>query len=101
MSYATIAAAAEDVGFQKRCKVALWKPAQDILNEDPETPEHQARADWANRVFTGRLNITPEQLAMQILRNTTIAAMQDPAAADDAAIEYQTGQVLGDIMKIG
>lgn len=96
MSYADIYAAANDGPFQGRCQVAMWKAAQDISAEAPGTPE---RMDWATRILQDRANITPRQLAMQVLRNPTIAAA--PASASDGDIQFQVNSVLPALLAIG
>lgn len=99
MSYTDIYTAANDAAFQGRCQVAMWKAAQDIASEAPGTEGHQARKDWATRVLQDRANITPRQLAMQVLRNPVIAAA--PAAAGDDALQYQVNTVVADLIAIG
>jgi hypothetical protein len=99
MSYADIYAAANDPAFQGRCQVAIWKAAQDIANEDPATEGHAARMDWVTRVLQDRPNITPRQLAVQVLRNPVIAG--DPEGVDDGAIQYQVNTILADLIAIG
>lgn len=99
MSYLTIHSAANDADFQARCRVATWKAAQDIAGEDPATPNHQMRIDWSTRILQGRANISGLQLAMQVLRNSVVAA--DPAVAADDAIQFQVNSVLGAIIAIG
>lgn len=99
MSYSQIYAAANDAEFQGRCQVALWKAAQDISSESPDVENRQARLDWSTRVLRDGANITPRQLAMQVLRNPVISA--DPVAADDGAIQYQVNVVVLDLMAIG
>ena len=101
MTFLTLANAAKDADFQARCKVALWGPAQDILNESDQTQNHAARMDWAQKVFSGRLSIAPEQIATQVLRNSTIAALPNPTTASDGDIAFQVSVVLSDIIKIG
>lgn len=99
MSYTDIFNAANDPGFQGRCRVATWRTAQDIANEAPETENHQSRKDWAMRVLADRTNITDRQLAMQVLRNSVIAAA--PANAPDSDIQYQVNTVLDALIAIG
>ena len=99
MAYSDIFAAANDVTFQGRCLVATWKAAQDILTEAANTPNHQARIDWATRVLQDHANITPRQLAMQVLRNATIAA--NPSASTDSDLQFQVNSVLADLISIG
>lgn len=99
MSYATIYAAANDPLFQGRCQVAMWKAAQDITAEPPATLDHAGRMDWCNRVLQDRTNITPRQLAVQVLRNPSIAA--DPENAADADIQFQLNSIIADLLAVG
>lgn len=99
MSYSDIYAAANDAAFQGRCLVAMWKAAQDVANESPATDNHAARLDWAVRVLQDRANITPRQVAMQVLTNAVIASA--PASAVDTDIQYQVNTVLNSIIAIG
>lgn len=97
--YADIYAAVTDAAFQGRCLVAMWKAAQDIAAEAPSMPNHQARIDWAVRVLQDKANITPRQLAMQVLRNATIAG--NPSASTDSDLQFQVNSVLADLITIG
>lgn len=100
MAYADIYNAAVDTAiFQPRCMVAVWKAAHDILTEDPGTPDHERRHDWAVSALRDQLTITPKQVAMQVLRNATIAA--NPGAATDSDIQFQVNSILGDLLTIG
>lgn len=99
MAYADIYNAATDSLFQGRCMVAAWKAAQDILSEDPQTPDHGRRVSWAINMLRDRSTITPKQLAMQVLRNTTIAS--NPGAAADNDIQFQVNSILSDLLQIG
>ena len=99
MAYTDIYTAASDETFQGRCLVAAWVAAQSIIAEDPQTQDHQRRKAWAVNVLRDQVVITPKQLAMQVLRNTTIAA--NPGAATDADIQFQVNSVLADLLTIG
>ena len=99
MAYTDIYTAASDETFQGRCLVAAWVAAQAIIAEDPQTQDHQRRKAWAVNVLRDQVVITPKQLAMQVLRNTTIAA--NPGAATDADIQFQVNSVLADLLTIG
>ena len=100
MAYADIYNAAVDTAiFQPRCMVAVWKAAHDILAEDPGTQDHQRRKAWAVNVLRDQVVITPKQLAMQVLRNATIA--ENPGAATDADIQFQVNSILADLLTIG
>ena len=94
-----IYSAAEDVTLQSRCLAATWKAAQDIMVEDPNEPNHQARKDWATNVLRDSTNITPRQLVMQVLRNPTIA--EDPLAAPDGDLQFQINSIIASLVEIG
>ena len=99
MSYTTIFDAAENALFQKQCTVATWKAAQDILGEDPSTQNYGARRGWATNILQGFAKITPRQLAVQVLRNATIAA--NAASATDGDIQFQVNSIISDLVAIG
>ena len=99
MTYSAIYTAATDPTFQGRCQVAMWSAAGDIINEATNTASHAQRLDWANRVLMDHANITARQLAMQVLRNTTIAA--NPTAALDSDLQFQVNSIVPSLIAIG
>lgn len=99
MAYADIFNAANDPLFQGRCLVAMWRAAQDVAAEAPNAQDHQQRLDWATRALQDKATITPRQLAMQVLRNATIAA--SPGAASDGDIQFQVNSILPSLIAIG
>lgn len=99
MSYLDIWQAANDPQFQGRCKVALWVAAQNIINESPSTPNHEARLNWAKTAQANRLAITDVNLAQAVLRNATIAA--NPAAATDGDIQFQVNSIVDWLISVG
>ena len=99
MSYSAIFAAVQDPAFQGRCFVACWKAAQDILSEDPGTPNYEVRRGWAVSILQGTQRATPQQIAVQILRNPTIA--QNPVAAQDGDLQFQVNSIIADLTAIG
>ncbi len=99
MSYIAIFGAANDGEFQSRCQVAMWRAAQDIAAESPETEGHAMRKAWADRALQDKLTITCRQLAMQVLRNPSIA--ESLGAAPDSDIQYQVNAVIDSIIAIG
>lgn len=99
MAYADIFNAATDANWQGRCMVAMWKAAQDIVGEAPETQDHQRRKAWAINVLRDAAAITPKQLAMQVLRNSVIAA--NPGAASDGDLQFQVNSIIADLLTIG
>jgi len=101
MSLLSLSEASDDTSFQRRAFMALMSPAVNIINEDPQTPEHAERLEWAQKALTDTLSISPRQLALQILRNPTIAAQQSMADVPDGDIEFQVVSVLADLIRIG
>ena len=99
MSYAATFAAASDSVFQGRCLVACWRAAQDILGEPTSTPNYEVRRGWAVTVLQGRQRATPMQIAVQVLRNSVIAAA--PGTATDGDIQFQVNSIIADLTAIG
>jgi len=99
MAYADIYLASKDATFQGRCLVAARDAANDILAESPQTANHTARRTWAVNTLRGQANITPELLAIQVLRNPTIAA--NPTAAPDGDLKFVIISYLTDLIEIG
>ncbi len=99
MSYAAIYAASKDETFQGRCLVAARAAANDIMAEATNTPNHAARRAWAVNILRGRQTITPEVLAVQILRNATVAA--NPTAAPDGDLKFVVVSLLAELIEIG
>jgi hypothetical protein len=94
-TYAEIYAAATDEAFQARCRAALWEQANKVANGDEGFPAagqaHASNADedrlYALAVLRDQARLTDRVLAMQVLRNSSIAA--NPAASADADILWQ------------
>jgi hypothetical protein len=99
MSYAAVFDAANDPAFQGRCVVATWMAAKDVLTESRDTPNHAVRRQWALNTLRGNTAITPRNLAIQVLRNATIAAA--PATASDNDLQFQVNSILDDLIEIG
>lgn len=99
MSYLDTFNASKDSAFQGRCLVACWSVAQDILSENPATPNHAARKAWAINMLRNQQTISNELLAVQVLRNSVIAAA--PALAADADLKFAVTTFLNDLIEIG
>jgi len=99
MSYAARFTAATDVTFQGRCLVACWVAAQDILAEATNTPNYGERRGWATNILQGRQQASNQQIAVQVLRNATIAAA--PATSPDADLQFQVNSIIADLVAIG
>ena len=98
MTYATNWTWANDADFQGRCTAALWDYCNKVVNDVVGYPDTEPDMVYANRVLRKIQNLSPDILAIQVLRNATIAA--DPATATDGDIEFQIGQVWGDLKEI-
>ena len=99
MAYADTYAAVSDPIFCGRCMVAMWVAAQAIISEDPGAADHQRRYDWAVSVLRDQVSISPRLLAMQVLRNATIAA--NPTAAVDGDLQFQVNSIIADLITLG
>ena len=99
MAYLDVWNASRDLNFQGRCLVAARDAANDILAEDPKTPDHPARRAWAMNILRGRQTITLESLAVQVLRNPTVAA--NPTAAPDGDLKFIVVSQLAELIEIG
>lgn len=99
MAYTDIFNAAADPVFQGRCMVACWNAAQDIIGESPATQNYEVRRGWAISILQGTQRATPRQIAVQVLRNVTIAA--NPTAALDGDIQFQVNSIIAELTAIG
>ena len=95
MSYAGVWTAANAPDFQGRCVAGMWDVAVKVLAGNPSKDD----AAYSNIVLRGEQEITPAILAMQVLRNSTIAA--DPDASTDSDIEYQLNVIWQELKSIG
>lgn len=86
---------ASDETFQGRCMGGLWKVC---ITKRAGTPTAE-ETNYIQRVLQDKQTITPRVLAMQVLRNTTIAA--DVVNSSDGDLEYQLNQVWDDLLEIG
>ena len=99
MSYLDTFNASKDSAFQGRCLVACWSAATDILTEDPLTPNHSDRKAWAVNMLRGQQKVSNEQLAIQVLRNSVIAAA--PSTSSDSDLKFAVTTYLNDLIEIG
>jgi len=99
MNYLGIYSTACDKDFQNRCRVAMWRAAQEITGQDPTLEGHAMKIDWAERVLREEVKITDRQLALQVLRSTGIA--QDPTGTPDQDVQAQVDAVINSIIAIG
>jgi hypothetical protein len=56
------------------------------------------RRGWAINILQGTQRATQKQIAVQVLRNVTIAA--NPASATDGDIQFQVNSVIAELVAI-
>lgn len=93
---------ASNATFQGKCFAGLWDVANRVLASEvgfPHASQVGAAGEdlaYAKRVLTDRLSLTGQQLAQQVLRNTTInTAIQtaaDGSTVVDADIQFQINE---------
>lgn len=90
MATTDIIAAASDPVFYTRVSFISLKTAQNVASEDTGAPNHQARVDYAERIFRGGDNAL--LIAMHVAAsNPTIASTLETeggAAVPDGDIEF-------------
>lgn len=95
MATKDIIAAASEPEFYTRVAFIALKAAQNVTNEDPDTPNHENRAKYAGRVLIGEDGGL--LLALHIAAsNPTIAAALETSGGDavpDSDLEYAMGQI--------
>lgn len=98
MAYADTYNTASAENFQHAAYVAAWMIAQDIIST-PIQNTTPARKDWATKVMQERTNITPRQLAFQMLRNAAVLAAG--VGASDQQMLTACLERLDDLVAIG
>ena len=98
MSLQSVYEAAQDDTFQGRCMAAAWQTAQHVVAGDEGYNVTQQSKDFAYSLLRDSNQITPRQVAMQVLRNLTIAG--NVAGSTDSDIDWQVKQVWADLMSV-
>ncbi len=98
MALLDIYTAANNADFQGRCMAAAWQTAQHVIAGDEGYNVTQPSKDFAYSLLRDSNQITPRQVAMQVLRNPTIAG--NVAASTDNDIAYQINQAWADLMSV-
>lgn len=99
MAFSDIYTAANDETFQGRCLAAAWQTAQHVIAGDEGYDASVPGKDFAYSLLRDQTRITAKQVAMQVLRNATIAA--NVATSTDSDIDWQVKQVWLDLVSIG
>jgi len=99
MSFSDIYTAANDATFQGRCLAAAWQTAQHVIAGDEGYDVTAPSKDFAYSLLRDQTRITAKQVAMQVLRNATIAS--NVATSTDSDIDWQVKQVWADLVSIG
>ncbi|MFH0298340.1 hypothetical protein AAFX91_14075 [Bradyrhizobium sp. 31Argb] len=98
MSAHDLIATASNADFAGRVMMLMFKTAQNVASEDPATPDHDVRIDYAGRVIRG--DEQPQLVAAHVISsNPTIAATieSDPdqygANVPDGDIEFALASI--------
>lgn len=90
---------AKDEDFYRRVKFALAKSAKGVLNENSQTANHVARAQFAARIVSGDYNLIP--MIYAICTDATIEAANRLNAVTDAQIQTATDSLFNVLAGIG
>ena len=99
MALIDIFTAANDETFQGRCMAASWQTAQHVIAGDNGYDASAPSKDFAYSLLRDQTRITAKQIAMQVLRNATIAG--NVAGSTDSDIDWQVKQIWSDLVSIG
>jgi hypothetical protein len=94
MSSFDVVQAAADPDFYTRVSFLAVKTAQNVASEDPTASNHEARVQYANRVFRG--DDGAALLAQHVATNPAIAAALEtggPSAVPDGDIEFALASI--------
>lgn len=98
MSASDLIATARDDEFASRVSMIIFKVAQNVASEDPSTPNHTTRIDYAFRNIVGQEN--PKLVAAHLISsNATIAAAIEAqpelkgSNVSDADIEFALASI--------
>ena len=92
--YSDIYKLSQDVAFQRRVQVALWREANTIMRELPATPNHTERLAWAKAALRG-----PAQDLNSVMNRvlTTGAVYNNGDAVDDGQLQNVVSGLVNDI----
>ena len=106
MAYSDIWTNANDADFQGKSRAGLWDVANKVVAEESGFPASGQEAavpaedaEYALKVLRDRTSLSDRVLAMQVLRNPTIAA--SPGTASDGDIQFQINSVWAELRRIG
>lgn len=91
--------ASQNATFQGRCLASAWATAQHVLAEDAGYDDSAQSKNFSLKLLRKQTTVSAEQIAMQVLRNATIAA--DISGSTDNDINYQVNQIWSDLIDIG
>jgi hypothetical protein len=91
--------------LRPKCEMFLLiDAAQAIVNEDPATPDHEARVAWAKAVETddGARSRSGLRLAIKCVQNPAIlAAIAAGSEVDDGDIQFVGLGAISDLVAMG
>lgn len=84
-----------DQEFTQRVAFCALRAAQNVASESPDTPNHEARVMYADRVFRGEDKVALLTLHVVAASPTIEAALQDGDASDveDSDIDAALGAI--------
>lgn len=91
--------ASQDADFQGRCLAATWTTAQRVLDNTTDYDLSAQSKNYALKVLRQQQVVSSPQIAVQVLRNSVIAA--NPTTSPDSDFLYQVRIVWPDLMAIG
>lgn len=99
MALIDVYTASQDADFQGRCLAAAWTTAQHVLAGDTGYNTSSQSENFSLKLLRKQATISAEQVAMQVLRNATIASNIDQSTDND--ILFQVNLIWVDLMDIG
>lgn len=69
--------------IRMRTGAALVKAASDIENEDPATPDHEARVTWAQSVLAGAALTEADKIMWRVALNPVLSVAGEDCADSD------------------
>ena len=106
MAYSDVWTNANDATFQGKCRAGLWDVANRVVASEVGFPAPGQEAavaveddEYALKVLRDQVSLSDRVLAMQVLRNATIAA--SPGTAADNDVQFQINSIWAELRRIG
>lgn len=99
MAFIDVYNASQNEDFQGRCLAAIWVTAQHVLAGTAGYNVSVQSKNFALKLLRRQATISPEQIAVQVLRNSVIAG--NVSGSLDSDIDWQIKDIWADLMDIG